>query len=154
MAAKRPARVMVIASGGGHWTQMLRLAPAWAGLDVFYVGVKQMYEVDVPGSRFYAVEDVSRLHRLALFRTVCQLAWILLKERPRAIVTTGSAPGMLALRLGKALLGCRTLWLDSVANVEEMSLSGRKAAAHADLLLTQWPHLAKAEGPHYKGALL
>ena len=145
---------MVIASGGGHWTQMLRLRPAWAGLDVFYVGVKRMYEGDVPGSRFYAVEDVSRLHKLALFKTVAQLAWILLKERPRAIVTTGSAPGMLALRLGKTLLRCRTLWLDSVANVEEMSLSGRKATAHADLVLTQWPHLARSEGPHYKGALL
>jgi len=68
-------------------------------------------------------------------------------------VTTGSAPGLLALRLAR-LLGMRTVWIDSVANVEELSLSGRKARRYADLWLTQWPHLAKEQGPEYRGSLL
>lgn len=143
---------MVIASGGGHWTQMLRLRPAFERMDVFYVGVKEIYAGDVAPARFYAVRDVSRLHRSALLLTAARLLWILWRERPVAIVTTGSAPGMLALRIGK-WLGTRGVWIDSMANVEQLSLSGQKARAAADLWLTQWEHLARPEGPHYEGSV-
>lgn len=145
-------RVMVIASGGGHWTQMLRLRPAFEGLDVFYVGVKPMYASDVAPAPFHVVADVSRLHRAALLATVAKLLWIILRERPVVIVTTGSAPGMLALRIGK-WFGARGVWIDSLANVEQLSLSGRKAGAAADLWLTQWEHLARPEGPRHEGSV-
>lgn len=143
---------MVIASGGGHWTQMLRLRPAFEGLDVFYVGVKAMYASDVAPAPFHVVRDVSRLHRTALLSTVAKLFWIILRERPVAIVTTGSAPGMLALRIGK-WLGARGVWIDSMANVEQLSLSGQKAGAAADLWLTQWEHLARPGGPRHEGSV-
>ena len=32
--------------------------------------------------------------------------------------------------------------------------SGQKIGRHADLWLTQWPHLARPEGPFFKGAVL
>jgi UDP-N-acetylglucosamine:LPS N-acetylglucosamine transferase len=146
-------RVLVVASGGGHWTQMLRLRDALIDYDVAYVGVKSMYYSDVAPCRFYAVPDVSRLHRWKIIPALLQLSAILLKERPAVIITTGSAPGMLALRLGK-FLGAKTVWIDSIANVDQMSMSGTKARPYADLWLTQWPHLAKDGGPAYFGSVL
>lgn len=146
-------KVLAIASGGGHWTQMMRLKEAFDGVEIVFVGVKDMYRSDVAPHRFYAIPDVSRLHKWSIFHALLKLLFILIRERPAVIVTTGSAPGMLALRLGK-MLGARTVWIDSVANVEEVSLSGRKAGKFADLWLTQWPHLAKDEGPHYRGSVL
>ncbi|MDP1534352.1 MAG: hypothetical protein Q8N44_21840 [Rubrivivax sp.] len=149
----RRTRVMVVASGGGHWSQMLRLRPAFDGLDVFYVGVKSMYRSDVAPADFYAVRDVSRLHKWALFATVARLLWIVLRERPAVVITTGSAPGLLALRLGK-LFGARCAWIDSIANVDQVSLSGRQAGKVADLWLTQWEHLSRPNGPRYEGSVL
>ena len=66
---------------------------------------------------------------------------------------TGEEPARyLAIRWAK-LVGARTVWIDSVANVEELSLSGRLASERVDLCLTQWPHLAA--GPvYYKGSVL
>ena len=78
---------------------------------------------------------------------------MLLRERPDVVVSTGAAPGFLALRLGK-LLRARTIWVDSIANAEELSLSGRRIGPHADLWLTQWEPLARPEGPLYRGAVL
>jgi len=153
MRRARRRRVMVIASGGGHWMQMLRLRPAFEGLDVFYVGVKEMYRGDVAPADFYSVTDVSRLQRWNLPATVFKLLWIVLRERPAAVLTTGSLPGLIALRIAHRL-GARTAWIDSIANVEEVSLSGRKAGAVADLWLTQWPHLARPEGPQHRGSVL
>lgn len=90
---------------------------------------------------------------MALLRTARQLAFIMMRERPDIVISTGAAPGYLALRLAR-LAGARTIWLDSIANVDQLSLSGLKVGRYASLWLTQWPHLARPEGPHYGGAVL
>ncbi|QEL65381.1 hypothetical protein OTERR_19050 [Oryzomicrobium terrae] len=150
----RPRRVLAVASGGGHWVQLRRLIPAVAGSDAAFVTVQAEYGSDLPPDcRFYCVRDATRWDRWGLLVLCFQLLRILLRERPDVVLSTGAAPGYLALRLGK-LLGARTIWLDSIANVEEVSLSGRRIGPHADLWLTQWPHLARPEGPHYLGSVL
>lgn len=146
-------RVLAVASGGGHWVQLLRLRPAFEGCEVCWVTVQPTYSTDVPGSRFHAVTDATRWSRWKLVKMIFQVAWIVLRERPDIVITTGAAPGVVALRVGK-WLGARTVWLDSVANVEEMSMSGRRVRRFADLWLTQWAHLAKPGGPVFLGAVL
>jgi len=61
--------------------------------------------------------------------------------------------GYFALRFGK-LFGARTIWIDSMANAEELSKSGKEVGRYADLWLTQWEHLASSEGPRFIGAVL
>jgi UDP-N-acetylglucosamine:LPS N-acetylglucosamine transferase len=150
-------RVLAVASGGGHWIQLRRLRPAWAGMQVTYLTTVAGYGAEVaadperPG--FIVVPDANRWQKVRLVRQLLAIAWAVVKLRPHAVVTTGAAPGYFALRLGK-LMGARTVWVDSMANAEELSLSGRQAGPHAHLFLTQWPQLAKPEGPHYAGAVL
>src|SRR5205807_177934 len=100
-------RVLVVASGGGHWIQMRRLQPAFDGLEPVFVSVHSAYAEEVPGHRYYAVRDVTRWDRIGLVILVAQLTFILLRERPHVVVTTGSAPGMIALALAKCLLRSR-----------------------------------------------
>jgi hypothetical protein len=111
------------------------------------------YRRDVGEARFYVVKDASRWNKLGLIQMAVQLAWIMFKERPDFIVSTGAAPGYIALRLAK-LVKAKTVWIDSIANVEKLSLSGQKIGKHVDLWLTQWPHLARPKGPHFCGAVL
>ena len=70
------------------------------------------------------------------------------------VVTTGAAPGLMALVMGKLLAGSRTVWIDSIANTRRLSLSGRLAWPVADAWLTQWEHLARPGGPEHWGAVL
>jgi UDP-N-acetylglucosamine:LPS N-acetylglucosamine transferase len=146
-------KILAVASGGGHWVQLLRLRPAFAGCDITYVTVQDSYQEQVPNARFYCVTDATRWSRWALVRMIAEIAWIVLKERPDVVISTGAAPGVVALRVGK-WLGARTIWLDSIANVEQMSLSGQRVRSFTDLRLSQWPEVAKAEGCAYKGAVL
>ena len=145
---------MAIASGGGHWVQMRRIIPAFAGLEVFYVSVDPALATDVPGCTYYAIRDVSRRDRLGFAVLVVQVLRILARERPDVVITTGSAPCLIALGLAKTLLCARTVWINSIANVERMSSSGRQARRVADVWLTQWQHLARPGGPDYWGAVL
>jgi UDP-N-acetylglucosamine:LPS N-acetylglucosamine transferase len=164
-SSKKPIRVFAIASGGGHWTQLLRMRPAWAGCDVAYATTHADYEKGIHQDaaaaanrpRFYTFPDANLNQKL---RLVCQLvvvACILLKERPDVVISTGASAGYFALRLAK-YLGRRTIWVDSIANAEELSLAGQRVRPFADLWLTQWPHLASAKNatrsPQYLGAVL
>lgn len=79
---------------------------------------------------------------------------LLRRFRPDLIVTTGAAPGLLAILIGR-FVGCRSVWIDSVANVEELSLSGRLTKRWANVRLTQWPQLAcERSGVLYIGTVL
>lgn len=146
-------KLLAVASGGGHWVQLLRLAPAFADCEVVFVTVQEAYRWDVEGHRFYSITDATRHTKLQLIRTVLELFWIVLKERPDVVISTGAAPGFVATVLGK-LSGAKTIWVDSIANVEQLSMSGRLAGRYAHLWLTQWPHLATKEGPQFRGAVL
>ena len=132
---------------------MSRLLPAFDRCDVAYLTTIESYRSHVGGARFYVVRDANLNTKLRLLWMAVRVALVLLWERPDVVVSTGAAPGYLAVRLGK-LLGARTIWIDSMANAEKLSLSGRRVGAHADLWLTQWPHLAGPHGPHYVGAVL
>ncbi len=153
---KEKKRVLAACSGGGHWVEMLRILPAFEEYDLIIVTVDKAYQTDlenIDSARFYCVQDVTRWNKIRWIQTAFQILWILVKERPDVVVSTGALPGFMAARLGK-LLGAKTIWLDSIANVDELSASGEKIGPHADLWLTQWPHLASTDGPDCRGAVL
>ena len=56
--------------------------------------------------------------------------------------------------MAKCLRQGRTMWIDSVANTERLSLSGWLARPVADAWLVQWEHLSRPKGPSYWGAVL
>lgn len=157
MFKRRTKRVLAISSGGGHWIELMRIVPAFDGADAAFVTVNRDYRGEAPPGRFYSVNDATRWNKLAAAWMALRVLLIVLRERPDVIVTTGAAPGYFALRFGK-WLGARTLWLDSIANVDELSMSGRIAGKFADLWLTQWPHLTKGKPkqrhPEFAGAVL
>lgn len=146
-------RLLAVASCGGHWIQLLRISPAFQDCDVTFVTTHGSYRSQVNCYRFLTVTDSNLSTKFRLLKTAFEIAWIILTERPDIIASTGAAPGYFALRLGH-LLGAKTIWLDSIANVNRLSVSGRRIGRYADLWLTQWPDLAKPGGPYYVGSVL
>ncbi len=146
-------KVLLVASSGGHWIQLNRLLPAVDDCEQIFITTEAKYSSTVGGNRFIVVPDATRWNKGKMIL----LAFIMLKHiiliRPDVVVSTGAAPGFFAILFGKKL-GARTVWLDSIANVEQLSLSGQKIGRYADLWLTQWEHLASTNGPRYVGAVL
>ena len=147
------ADVLAVCSGGGHWVEMRRLLPAFHGLAIVFASVPGVAGDIAKGARFYEITDVTRWSRLAFLHVAWQLWHIFRRERPALVITTGAAPGLIALIIGKAF-GAHTIWIDSIANVDKLSLSGRLAGRFSDIWLTQWEHLAMPEGPQFYGKVL
>ncbi len=147
-------KVMIACSAGGHWVQMRRVLPAFEGMDLFYVSVGSRADPDLGPVRFYRVANATRKNPGSLIGILVHLVRIVRAERPDLVVSTGAAPGLLALVAVKLLTRGRTIWIDSIANTEKLSLSGRLARPVADAWLVQWEHLSRPGGPHYWGAVL
>jgi UDP-N-acetylglucosamine:LPS N-acetylglucosamine transferase len=152
-AAARRRKVMAVASGGGHWIELRRLRAAFAGLDVVYASTDASAAAGL-GAPHYTIRNVTRRDRIGFAVTLWQILRILARERPDVVVTTGAAPGFLALAAAKLLFGARTIWIDSIASAARLSLSARLARPVADAWLVQWEHLAQPEGPEFWGAVL
>lgn len=152
MSEKAGKRILAVASGGGHWVQLLRLRPAFDGHHVEYLTTRYATGKDVH-DHVHMVTDANHWKKLKLLRMFLEVAFVVLRIRPHVVITLGAAPGLAAIMVGK-LLGARTIWLDSIANAEEVSKSGQMARRWADAWLTQWKDLARDEGPDHWGAVL
>lgn len=146
-------KILAVASGGGHWQQLMLLRRSFEGHEVRFL-------TTLPGlpERFDAfpaaiVPDCNRNEPVKSIRSLSAIACQMIRFRPDYVISTGALPGVFALTLGR-LFGARTVWVDSVANAEEMSMSGKLARRVAHLWLSQWEHVAAAEGASYAGAVL
>ncbi len=133
--------MLLLASAGGHWIELCRLCAAFSDSDCLFVSTAPGMSPPVGTREVIHVVDSSRDSLWTMMRTFANLFPVIRSFRPDLVISTGAAPGALGLAIAK-LLGARTIWVDSIANSEVVSLSGRLVKPVADLRLTQWPHLA------------
>ena len=135
-------KVRAVASIGGHWVQLLRIArPMEEKYEMVYVSNHPKCATMVEGQRFYETEDFSRSDAWKLVPSFFKAVKLVWREKPDAIITTGAAPGLVFLLVGK-LLGEKTIWIDSIANAAHLSASGRIASKFASRTYAQWQDLA------------
>lgn len=145
-------KIIAIASKGGHWVEMLRLTKAFGENEVVFISTDERLGKTVDGHKFYHIQDSSRWEKVKVLRTFRAIFRIIADERPDFIISTGAAPGLLGILSGK-IMGAKTIWVDSIANVDNLSLSGKLSLHFADKVYTQWPDLANSK-VDYAGNIL
>lgn len=145
-------RLLAVASGGGHWEQMLLVRDGFSDFEVVYAstiaGIGRQ-----AGISSHVLGDFNRNHPLLLLRSFWNALQLVRAVRPAVAVSTGAAPGLVVLLVAR-ILGVRTVWLDSVANAEQLSLSGKIARLFVDLHVAQWEHLADGRRTKFLGRVL
>ena len=142
MDKRKRLRICLAASAGGHISQLLKLAESWNGYETFCVTTTEVVRDKL--SRFgevYVVGECNREHLIRTISVLLRCIRIVLRQRPDVVISTGAAAGCMLCFLGK-MLGAKVVWVDSITNVERLSLSGRMVRYIADLFLVQWPELA------------
>jgi UDP-N-acetylglucosamine:LPS N-acetylglucosamine transferase len=136
-------RLCLAASAGGHMSQLLKLSSCWEGQDVFWVTTAEVLRSKLGKiGKVYVVGECNRQHLLKVLLVSIRCIRIILKERPDIVISTGAAVGCIMCFLGK-ITGAKVVWVDSITNVNKLSLSGRLVWHIADLFLAQWQQLAK-----------
>lgn len=145
-------KIALVCSHGGHLTEMLQLMEAFEGHTVFFI------TYDSPRTQAlenkYLIKNIGT-NPLLMARTFISTFKILLKEKPRLIVSTGSEIAIPAFYLAK-LLRIKTVFIESWTRVERPTGTGKIVYPVSDLFLVQWESLLKKYGSKakYEGAIL
>jgi beta-1,4-N-acetylglucosaminyltransferase len=150
-----PTQVLLVASSGGHLLELLELADEYAPQS------RQWVTFDKPDARvLLAGEEVTfaysptNRHIGNLIRNAFLALRVVLRTRPRAVITTGAGVAVPFLYAARAL-GHRAIYVESLARIDELSLTGRLVYPIVTHLFVQWPELARRyRRGRYVGAIL
>lgn len=146
-------KVLAAASAGGHWEQMMLLRPTLEQFDVHFATTHPDLPRHAGIEHATILPDCNRDQIIKSLKCLLSAAILVLRFRPDVVVSTGAAPGFFCIVFGR-LLGARTLWIDSVANAEQMSMCGKLSRYLSTNCITQWEHIADNGRPGYAGNLL
>lgn len=149
-------KIFIIGSFGGHWQQLNIIVDAMNIGDAYHFVYCTTKMPEVMNNDIYIVQDSNFSHKRALLKTFFQLFFILIKNKPNVIITTGAAPGLIALFICKILGVKERVWIDSIANVNELSMGGKIAKYVSTKWITQWKPIS-GDGiskPKYIGRIL
>ncbi|GLQ75302.1 glycosyltransferase family protein [Vibrio penaeicida] len=146
-------KVLLISSPGGHFVQLSLLAEMLDEYDVIVAGTYDKKPSFIVADRYYKVDDFSRDDAYKSVKVLFQCLKLLRKEKPKLVITTGAAPGLVMLFLSK-FLGIKSIWIDSVANSQTLSLSGKIAKKLGVQVLSQWEKVAEKCDVNYYGRLI
>lgn len=152
---KGKLRICLIASAGGHLTQLLKLANSWQKYETVYISTVDAVKKTLQDyGRTYIIGECNREHPFKVVSVLMRGVKVVLRERPDVVISTGAAAGCMICSLGK-IIGAKVIWIDSITNVERISLSGRMVRYISDIFLVQWPDLArKYKNVKYIGAVI
>ena len=77
--------ILAVSSGGGHWVQMQRLKPAFAGAEVHYAVTDATTATGKDAGRVHVYPDANKDTPLRLLLCLVRLAWIVLRVRPDVV---------------------------------------------------------------------
>lgn len=136
-------------------SQLLKLADSWAGLETVYITTTEVPRNKLSKfGRIYVVGECNRQHPWQVIKVLLRCIRIIFREKPHVVISTGAAVGCIVCFL-QWVVGGKIVWIDSIANIEKLSLSGRMVRPIADLFLTQWPELtSRYDRVEYVGAVV
>lgn len=153
MEKAKKKRILAASSGGGHWDELIALRDAFDGGEVIFATTIPELLNKYSIKNGHCLPDCNRNDFLMSIRCFFSAFYLVFRSRADVVISTGAAPGLFCLLAGR-IMGKKTIWIDSIANAEKLSMSGRLAGFVATTWLTQWQHLARPSGPHFAGAVL
>ena len=137
---KGKKKLCFAASSGGHYEQILMLRPLMQKYDSVLVTDRTQYRTAVDGIPTYYLSQVNRKEAGFLPKMLAnsfRALWIMLKERPYVVITTGVL-AVIPLCLLAKLFGRKLIYIESFAKVTSPTETGKLMYKFADRFYVQW----------------
>lgn len=138
-------RVMFVASAGGHLSEILELEPLFKDYNVTLVtentpstlNLKDKYNLKYVG---YGSKQYMFRYVFIFTFNILKSIYLILRYRPKVIITTGAHTGGIFVTVGK-ILGKKTIYIESMAKVNDLSKTGKFVYNIVDKFYVQWEDL-------------
>lgn len=137
-------KLCVGASAGGHMDQivgLLQFSSLWSSEPITFVTTQRTAVAALRVTKkAYVIGDANRRRPLRAIGVLVLSLVTAIRLHPRLVITTGAMP-LAVFSIIAWCLGGRIVWVDSIANVDRLSLSGRLIRPFAIAVFTQWADL-------------
>ena len=141
--------MMFISSTGGHLTELMRLKSMFDKYEYSIITEKdkstkmlaKRYEKKI-GYLLFGTKDHMLSYPFKLFANCFISLFYFIKFKPKYIVTTGAHTAGPMCCLGK-IFGSKIIYIESFANIETKTITGKVIYLFADLFIVQWEEMLK-----------
>lgn len=142
-------KVLFISSTGGHFSELLQLKPLFKKYDSYIITEKDKTHENLKKEYKDKMFFLPYGTRSKLFTYIFKYSYLCIKTvylyfkiRPKYIVTTGTHTAVPMCYLGK-LFGSKIIFIETFANSNTKTLSGRMIYPIANLFIVQWKEMLK-----------
>jgi beta-1,4-N-acetylglucosaminyltransferase len=143
-------KLCLVCSHGGHFTEMAHLFGAFEHHDYFIVTYESEATKNLKKSYLLRFEGWDLKGKILHIKSIIKSAQILIEERPNVIITTGGGEIAVPFCYFGKILGCKIIFIETLARVSTPSGGGKLIYPISDLFLVQWQSLLKKYGCNAK----
>ena len=140
-------RVLFLASTGGHLNELLQLKEMFKKYDFSIVTEKDKTTIHLKKTYkgrlhflIYGTRKKVLIYPFVFFLNCIKSFYLYIKIKPKYIVTTGTHTAVPICYIGK-LFKSKIIFIETFANKETQTLSGRIVYPIADLFIVQWKEM-------------
>jgi vesicle coat complex subunit len=90
-------KICLVASAGGHLTQLLKLSECWQDHEAFYISTTEVIRQKLSQyGKVYIVGECNHKHLIRVIRALLRCIRIVFKEKIGVVISTGAAAGRLS----------------------------------------------------------
>jgi len=148
-------KICLVCSSGGHFFELHSLKKFWSQHEHFWVTfLKEDTRYLLQKEKVYWAYQPTNRNVKNLFKNFF-LAWrILRREKPDIVISTGAGVGVPFLYLAR-FFKKKTIYIESMTRINELSLSGKLVYVIANHFFVQWPELSnKYKKARFKGQVI
>lgn len=142
-------KVLFISSAGGHFNEMMRLKPLFKKYDCYFAteklkatnNLKDKYK-DKFFYLIYGTKDHLLVYPFKLIGNCFISLYYFLKIKPDVVITTGAHSAGPMCCIAK-LFRKKVIFIETMANVNKKTITGRLIYMFADLFVVQWESMLK-----------
>lgn len=142
-------KVLFISSTGGHLSELMQLKSMFNKYDFHIITEKtksNMYLKDKYPNRVnylvYGTRSNMLVYPFKLLYNCFKSLFLYFKIRPKVIITTGAHSAGPMCCIGK-IFGSKIIYIETFANSETKSVTGKLVYKFADLFIVQWEDMLK-----------
>lgn len=146
---KKKKKVLFISSTGGHLSELMQLKPIFNDYDYHLITEKTKSTLKLKDNfkgrvsyLVYGTKDFLFKYIFKFTFNCFKSLYLFIKIRPKYIVTTGTHTAVPMCYIGK-LFGSKIIFIETFANSDTKTLSGKLVYPIADLFVVQWENMLK-----------
>lgn len=137
---KLNSKTCLIYSPGGHFFELQKCIEGLILTNCYHVTFESKRNTKI--KNLYVIEHPNK----SIIKTIINLFQsirILIKEKPKFIITTGADVAVPTFLVGKILFNTKNIFIESIGNFDRPTLTGRICYYFSDIFLIQFKKLKK-----------